>query len=67
MKRWYAVQHGSNYDCDHGSTRKKEAVKMANALKKDPDFKGEEIRIALIDMEHGDFCDGEIIIREGSR
>ena len=29
MRKFYAVQIGDNYDCDNGSTVKREAVKMA--------------------------------------
>lgn len=64
MKRFYAVQHGNNFDWDYGSTVKREAIKMANALKHIPEYDGEEIRIAVIE---DDYCEEDIIIREGSR
>lgn len=66
MEKFYAVQHGDNFDWDYGSTVKGEAVKMANSMKHDPDYKGEEIRIAVIDCE-SNVCDEEIVIREGTR
>lgn len=65
-KRFYAVQHGDDYDCGYGSTVKREAIKMANALKRDHDYDGEEIRIAIVSCDD-DFCEGEIIIRDGER
>lgn len=62
MKKWYAVQIGSNFDCDYGSTRKRDALKMAHAeARKNP---GEEVRIAICSTD-SDFCTGEIIIQEG--
>lgn len=64
MKKFYAVQFGDNFDWDNGSTVKREAIKMANAMKRDPEYDGLEIRIAVIE---NDFCSDEIIIREGSR
>lgn len=64
MKKWYAVQSGDNYDWDWGSAVKREAVKLANSLKRDPDHDGEEIRIAVI---VNDSCEDEIIVREGTR
>lgn len=63
-RRFYAVQHGDNFEWDEGSTVKREAVKMANQMKRDKDYDGEEIRIAVID---DDFCTEEIIIRDGKR
>lgn len=66
MKTFYAVQHGSNFDWDTGSANKREAVKMANAMKRDHEYDGEEIRIAVIDTKYS-VCDDEIVIREGSR
>lgn len=66
MKKFYAVQHGYNFDWDYGSTVKREAIKMANGLKRDHDYDGEEIRIAVIDCDN-DYCTGEIIVRNGSR
>ena len=66
MKKFYAVQHGDNFDWDYGSARKREAIKMANDMKRNHNYDGEEIRIAIIDCKN-DFCDGEIIICEGKR
>lgn len=66
MKRFYAVQHGDNFDWDYGSTVKREAVKMANAMKHYPEYDGEEIRIAVIDCDI-DYCMEELIIRDGVR
>lgn len=66
MKTFYAVQHGSNFDWANGSTVKREAIKMANEMKHDHDYDGEEIRIAVIDTKYS-VCDDEIVIREGSR
>lgn len=64
MKKWYAVQNGDDYDQGYGSSNKREAVKMANVLKRDHRYDGEEIRIAVIE---NDECVDEIIVREGSR
>ena len=66
MKKWYAVQYGDNFDCGFGSNNKREAVKMANALKKDSRRDGLEIRIAVCIDGTDDVID-EIIIREGER
>lgn len=66
MKKFYAVQIGDNYECDYGSTVKREAIKMANAVKRDPSNAGKEIRIAVCSTD-SDFVTDEIIIREGSR
>ena len=65
MKKWYAVQHGDDYDCGYGSTVKREAIKMANAMKRDPYYDGEEIRIAITEGDD-DFVIGQIIIREAA-
>ena len=66
MKKWYAVQVGSDNDCGYGSTVKREAIKMANALKKDRYYDGDEIRIAVCSTE-SDYVTEEIIVREGKR
>ena len=66
MKKFYAVQVGDNYDCDNGSTVKREAVKMANAAKRNHDNDGMEIRIVVCSTE-SDFVTEEIIIRDGFR
>lgn len=60
-KRFYAVQHGENYECDFGSTVKREAYKMARELHRS--HPGEEIRICLC-REDNDFCEKEIIVFE---
>lgn len=52
---FYAVQHGDCYDWDNGSRNYGKAVKMANAMAKDPEYAGEEIRIAMIDVE-ANYC-----------
>ena len=63
-KRFYAVQIGNDYSSDWGSTRKREAIVMAHqAARENP---GKEIRISICTTDD-DFCDREIIIREGSR
>lgn len=64
-RRFYAVQHGDNYDSDFGSTRKAEALKMAKDLASNPRYNGDEIRISLCTTED-DYCDGVIIVREGN-
>lgn len=62
MKKWYAVQIGGDFGSDYGSTRKRDALKMAHAeARKNPD---EEVRIAICSMD-SDFCTEEIIIQEG--
>ena len=63
-KRWYAVQHGNNFESDRGSSVKREAMKIARQMHKD--YPGEEIRICLC-REDNDFCEGEIIVFEGKR
>ena len=65
MKKWYAVQHGDDYDCGYGSTVKREAIKMANAMKRNPYYDDEEIRIAITDADGDDFVYEVIVIREG--
>lgn len=66
MKHWYAVQVGDEIDCGYGSTVKREAIKMANAMKRDHDYDGKEIRIVVTYCDD-DFCEDEIIIRNGER
>lgn len=66
MKKFYAIQIGDNYECDYGSTVKREAIKMANAAKRDHDNDGMEIRIAVCSVD-SDFVAEEIIVREGDR
>ena len=63
-KKFYAVQIGSDFSSDWGSTRKHEAIVMAHrAARENP---GKEIRISVC-REDDDYCEREIIIREGSR
>ena len=63
-KKYYAVQIGNDYSSDWGSTRKREAIVMAHqAARENP---GKEIRISICTTDD-DFCDREIIIRDGSR
>ena len=66
MKKFYAVQAGDNFDCGTGSTVKREAIKMANAYKRDERYAGMEIRIAVC-SEDSDYVTEEIIVREGAR
>ena len=63
-KRWYAVQHGSDFSSDFGSFVKNEAMKMARAMHSE--FPGEEIRIALCRVDD-DFCEDEIVVFAGER
>ena len=64
MKKWYAVQIGSNFDCDYGSTVKREALAMARReARKHP---GVEVRIAICSTD-SDFCTDEIIVQQGAR
>lgn len=65
-KNWYAVQVGSNYASDNGSTVKREALRMARQEAKKPENDGLEIRIAVCSTDD-DYCQDEIIVREGSR
>ena len=63
-KKYYAVQIGNDYSSDWGSTRKREAIVMAHqAARENP---GKELRISICTTDE-DFCESEIIIREGSR
>lgn len=66
MKKFYAVQVGYDCDCGYGSTVKREAIKMANAFKRDHRYDGEEIRIAVCTTD-SDYVFSEIIVREGNR
>ena len=63
-KRFYAVQHGGDFDCGTGSTVKREAMKIARKLHKW--HPGEEIRLCLC-REDDDYCEGEIIVFHGKR
>ena len=63
-KRFYAVQHGDDYSSDWGSTNKRKAYAMARAMCKE--YPDEEIRIVYCTTD-SDFCDREIVIREGIR
>ena len=63
-KKFYAVQIGNDYSSDWGSTRKREAIVMAHqAARENP---GKEIRISICTTDD-DFCEREIIVRDGSR
>ncbi len=63
-KRFYAVQIGNDYSSDWGSTRKREAIVMAHQAARDNP--GKEIRISICTTDD-DFCEREIIVRDGSR
>lgn len=63
-KRFYAVQHGDNFDSDNGSTVKREAMKIARELHKD--YPGDEIRLVFCTTDD-DFCEEEIIVYHGKR
>lgn len=65
-KNWYAVQVGSDYTSDYGSTAKREALRMAREEAKKPENNGLEVRIAVCSTED-DYCHDEIIVREGAR
>ena len=65
-KNWYAVQVGSNYASDNGSTVKREALRMARQEAKKPENDGLEVRIAVCTTDD-DYCQDEIIVREGTR
>ena len=63
-KRFYAVQIGNDYSSDWGSTRKRDAIVMAHqAARENP---GKEIRISICTTDD-DYCEREIVIRDGSR
>lgn len=62
-KRFYAVQVGDSVDCSSGSTRKRDAYRMARAEAKQ--YPGEEVRICLC-TEDDDFCEGVIILQESA-
>lgn len=62
-KRFYAVQVGDDYSSDYGSTVKRAAFRMARAeAKENP---GKQIRISVC-REDDDFCEQEIIVRDGA-
>lgn len=63
-RKWYAVQHGNNFDSDCGSTVKRDALRIAN--RKHRDYPGEEIRICICRVDN-DFCKEELIIFPGTR
>ena len=65
-KNWYAVQVGSDYTSDYGSTVKREALRMARNEAKKPENNGLEVRIAVCSVDD-DYCQDEIIVREGAR
>ena len=63
-KKFYAVQVGNDFSSDNGSTNKREAFRMARAeAKENP---GKEVRISVCRVDD-DFCEKEIIVREGDR
>ena len=63
---FYAVQNGCNFDWDWGSKSYNKAVEMVNDLITDREYDGQEIRIAVIDVDNN-FCEKEIVMREGIR
>ena len=64
MKKFYAVQVGTDYSSDNGSTNKREALRMAKQeARRNP---GKEVRIAVCTVDD-DFVTDEIIVQEGSR
>lgn len=65
-KNWYAVQVGSDYTSDYGSAVKREALRMARKEAKKPENNGLEVRIAVCSTDD-DYCQDEIIVREGMR
>lgn len=62
MTKFYAVQHGSDYSSDYGSTVKRKAYTMAHELGRE--YPRDEIRISVCTIDD-DYCTREIIIREG--
>ena len=64
--KFYAVQHGENYDWDNGSMIYQLAVDMAVAMISDTDYDDQQIRIAVINTDT-EFCEEEIILRHGYR
>lgn len=60
--KFYAVQIGDNFDWDNGA----ETLEAAEAMAREEIADGKEIRIAVIDVDT-DYCEQEIIVREGSR
>lgn len=61
-KRWYAVVVGrDDDDYGTGSTRKREALRMAREYAKDPD--NDYVAIVLCQTDD-DFCEGIITIRD---
>ena len=64
--KFYAVQHGDNYDWDNGSDNYEAAAEMASKMTCNEDYDGQEIRIAVIDMDTV-YCGEEIIFRYGYR
>ena len=64
--KFYAVQHGCNYDWDYGSDIYQLAADMAAAMISDTYYDGQQIRIAVIDTDT-EYCEEEIILRHGYR
>lgn len=56
------MQHGSCYSSDWGSTNKRKAYSLARDMCKE--YPDEEIRIVYCTTE-SDFCEKEVVIREG--
>ena len=68
MKKYYAVQIGSDYSYDFdGSSNRREAFRIARRYAKDPAYAGQEIRVVDVDVVDGvaDYCNAEYIVREG--
>ena len=61
-RRFYAVQNGTDYACDYGSTVKRTAYQMARALHKQ--YPEDEIRIAICTTDD-DYVEEEIILYKG--
>lgn len=64
-KNWYAVQVGSDYASDYGSTVKREALRMARKEAKKPENDGLEVRIAVCSTDN-DYCREVIVVRDGA-
>lgn len=58
-KRYYAVQHGTDYSSENGSTSKREAYKIAREMHRE--YPGEEIRISL-EREDDNYTEDEIVV-----
>lgn len=70
MRKWYAVQVWDEVEAGYGSTIKREAIKKANAIKRDSRYDGKQIRIVVFNGLNDNpeaVPVEEIIIREGER